>query len=97
MGRISVSRHAEARMQQRGMRENDVELLLENGTMFGSDVCFLSIRDADCAIRKRKREIQALERLINHKLVIGGDCIVTCYRSSRRDQKKFLRNGRDRT
>lgn len=97
MKELRLTRHAAARLRQRGMRERDIELLLENGTMFGEDVCFLSMRDADRAIRKRKREIQALERLRNRKVVIAQDTIVTCYLSGARDRKRFYRRGRERT
>lgn len=95
MSAIALSHHAEVRMCQRGLRPSDVELILRCASEIGEDVYFLSRKDAEREIRRRKQEIQALERLRDQKLVVADDTVVTCYRSLRRDQKRMLRNGRE--
>ena len=95
MSDLTYSRHAEVRMNQRGVRPFDIELILQCGSEIGDDVYFLSRKDAERAIRRRKSEIQALERLSNHKLVRAGDTIVTCYRSERHDQRRMLQDRRE--
>lgn len=90
-----ISRHAETRMNQRGLRHSDLSLILRCGSEVGDDVVFLSHHDADKEICRRKQEIQMLERLRGQKVVVAGDTVVTCYRSKRRDQKRMLRAARE--
>lgn len=96
MSGITLSVHGEARMQQRGLREDDLVLILQCGSALGEDVFFLTRKDADREICRRKREIQALERLRDRKVVIADGIVVTCYRSRRSDQKRMLRKRRGR-
>ncbi len=95
MSALALSSHAEARMRQRGLRLSDLELVVHCASEIGEDIYFLSRKDAEREIRRRKREIQALERLQGHKVVVADETVVTCYRSHRRDQKRMLRNGRE--
>ena len=83
-------------MQQRGISEEDIGLVLRCATQIDSNVYLLRSKDTDQEIRRRKREIQALERLRNQKLVVAGDVIVTCYKSQGGDLKRTLRRGRQR-
>ena len=140
MTALSLSRHAEARMTQRGMRTSDLDLIRRYGSEIPGDIYdiyFLSRADRQRAIeglkreiqqserRRRerraviadepvvaihdlrevgrldneirlwKREIQAIERLIDRKVVVANDnTVVTCYRSSRRHQKHMFRRAR---
>lgn len=84
-------------MRQRGMRTSDVELIIGCATLVGDDVYFLSFKDAEREICRRKREIQTLQRLRNRKVVVACDRVVTCYRSRSHDQKCFLRKERELT
>lgn len=95
MSTIILSRHAEARMRQRGIRNSDVELILRCASEIGADVYFLSRKDVQREIYRRKREIQALERLCDQKVVLAEDTVVTCYQSRRSDQRTMLRDGRE--
>lgn len=95
MNALALSNHAEARMRQRGVRISDLELILGCASEIGEDIYFLSRKDADREIRRRKHEIQALQRLQGQKIVVADDTVVTCYRSRRRDQKRMLRKGRE--
>lgn len=54
---LKFSRHADERMQQRGLRENDIKFILRFGTQIDNDVTLLSNKDTDREIRHRKREI----------------------------------------
>ena len=91
-----LSRHAEARMRQRGRRNSDIDLVIRCASEIDNDVYFLSHKDTDREIRRRKSEIQALERLRNLKVVVAGDTVVTCYHSRRKNQRTMLRKGRER-
>ena len=86
-----LSTHAEQRLQQRGLREEDIELLMQFGTRL-DDHCFLMRnKDVQREIIRRKREIQALERLRGVKIVCDGDLVITAYRPARARLKRDLR------
>jgi hypothetical protein len=87
----TLSRHAEARAQQRGIRESDIPVIVAAGTPVDDDSVFLLARDVDREIQRRKREISALERLRGCRVVIEGQTVVTIYRPSSKTEKKLLR------
>ena len=88
---IMHSAHATQRMQQRGIRERDVDLILNCGTQIGGDSILLSDKDAAREIERRKHEIQALERLRGCKVVVSEGVVVTCYHTQTKHLKKLLR------
>ena len=60
---IGITRHAEARMSQRGIRKADVPVLLDHGTETGPDSLMLMKRDAARLIEELRKRIAALQRL----------------------------------
>ncbi len=94
MNEIICTKHGQSRMQQRGIRKEDVRLVQECGTQVDDDTWLMRKRDAIREIEIRKREIQRLERLRNHKVVIRDERVVTAYPSRPSDQKLALRRGR---
>jgi len=95
MNTLTISKHAEIRMRQRGLRCSDLDLILHCGSEIRDGTYFLSRKDAEREICRRKREIQALERLQGQKVIVADETVVTCYRSNSRDQKRMLRTGRE--
>ena len=91
MDGIAYSNHAGQRMQQRGIRERDIDLLLSCGTQIDEASILLRDKDAAREIERRKHEIQTLERLRGCKVVIIEGVVVTCYRASEKHLKKVLR------
>lgn len=87
----TLSRHAEARVRQRGIRESDIPVIVAAGTPIDDDSLFLLARDVDREIRRRKQEISALERLRGCRVVIAGETVITVYRPSRKTEKRLLR------
>lgn len=87
----TLSRHAEVRARQRGIRESDIPVIVAAGTPVDDDSVFLSARDVDREVQRRKREICALERLRGCRVVIEGQTVVTIYRPSSKTEKKLLR------
>ena len=94
MTSVGYTRHAERRMQQRGIRSGDVTLILEHGTQIDEETWFMRDRDVKREIECRKREIRALERLAHKKLVVRDGHVITAYPSRLDDQKRTLRRGR---
>ena len=91
-----ITNHAEVRMSQRAVRNEDIELVLSFGTQIAPDAWLIKQADADREIADLKRKVQRIERLKNKKLkvVAEGDTVITCYPSSRADQRKMFRGGR---
>jgi hypothetical protein len=94
MREYAVTRHAEMRMQQRGIRDSDLTLILDAATQVAPDAYLLTRADAAREIARRKREIQSIERLCGRKVVIEGGSVLTCYNSSQSDQRRTMRKGR---
>lgn len=94
MNNFISTRHGATRMRQRGMKNEDVALILAYATQVDDETWMLRERDVNHAIRDCKQEIQALERLKNVKLVMCSYGIVTAYPSRPADQKRTLRWGK---
>lgn len=88
----AITDHAQRRMQQRGVRTEDLDLVIQCGSLVSKDSVLLLKKDVEREIRKRKREIQALERLKGCKLVIRDNAVITLYRPTK-EQEKLLLNG----
>ena len=93
---IIYTQHAETRMQQRGIRKADIPIILAYGTQIDDETYFMRNRDAVREIETRKREIQALSRLVNRKVVMRDGRVITAYPSNPTDQKRTLRCGRQK-
>ncbi len=91
---ITLTRHAQVRMQQRGLRDGDLRLLLDSGSQIADDALLLTEQDAAREIERRKQEIQRLERLKGVKVIFQGSAVITCYRPSPDGQKAALRRSR---
>ena len=83
--------HAVQHLQQRGMREKDIDLVLTCGTQVDDDSFLLTQKDVAREIRRHKRQIQALERLCGLKVVVRQGVIVTCFRATKHQIKVLLR------
>jgi hypothetical protein len=89
---LDFSQHALARVRQRGLCEDDVEVVVQAGTPLDADSVFLLDSDVAREVGKRKREIAVLERLRGCRVVIAGEeMVVTVYRPSPKTEKKLLR------
>lgn len=76
---LTVTAHAQTRLRQRGFKQADIEAVLSAATRLSGDAFFLSKRDAQREIEKRKREIQQFERLSGTELILVGEKLITAY------------------
>ncbi len=86
--------HAETRMRQRGLRDADLDLILNCATQVAPDAYMLTRADTQHEIARLKRQIQCLERLRGCKVVVEGKTVVTCYHAHHNEQRRTLRRGR---
>lgn len=89
---LEFTQHALTRIRQRGLRECDIDVIMEAGTRITPDSVYLRERDVDREVRKRKKEIAALERLRGCRVVTTEDMkVITVYRPCRKTEKRLLR------
>jgi hypothetical protein len=94
MAEQALTRHATARLRQRGLRDADLGLVLEAATQVAIDAYLMTDADVAREVARRKHEIQRLERLRGVKIVVDGAAILTVVRSGPDDQRRALRRGR---
>ena len=86
---LTVTRHAEARMSQRGIRDADLKVLLSHGTDIGRNRIMLTKRDAARKIGMLKREIASFERLSGKVLVVSDGHLVTAYHQATHGASRY--------
>lgn len=105
---IKCTRHAETRMQQRGIAWGDILTVLAHGTPIDDMTVLLREQDVAREIDRLKQQIRrdrlsipharqcirALERNRNRQVVLSGDQLLTVYRPRRAAQKRSLRLAR---
>ena len=87
-----VTRHARARMQQRGIRFEELEALLDFGREIragrGRDLVFFDKRSRARLARSRTIRSAEADRLVRHYAVVGADgTVVTASHRYRRIQR----------
>lgn len=94
MNKFKFSRHADGRMQQRGIRRRDIGLVLLWGTLTDDDAVLLRKKDVEYAIRQGELEHDRLWRLCGTKAVLRNGVVVTCYRATDKQTKWMHRRPR---
>ncbi len=84
-----LSRHAEERIRQRGVRESDVSFVLRYGTPV-PDGYVLRPRDVAEAETELKRTLARLERLKGTFVAVEEDTVLSVYRPCKVRRRKLL-------
>jgi hypothetical protein len=87
----TLTRHAEARIWQRGLTEKDIDVVLRLGADTG-DAVVLTNKVVDSQIAEYKRTIAQLERLRGAAVIVDGDAVLTAYRPRRWKMRRMLRS-----
>ena len=93
---LDITFHAAQRMRQRGIRESDLDVVLQLAEEIRPDVYFLSHRAAQRAIERLKRRIRKIEKMKGVTAVICDGHIVTTYKTIR-SNKRHRRHRTTRT
>ena len=94
--KLTPTRHAQTRMDQRGIQRADVEIIVESGTVIRPGLHLLRDRDINREVRECKRRIQALERLRGCAAVVEDGTLITCYHVDGKAGRQALRRNRRR-
>ena len=89
----TITRHAQRRLRQRGLRTGDLELVLQHGTVTDDGV-LLTNKDAAAQIAEHHRCISSLERLRGTAVFTSGDLALSAYRPSRAKVRCMIRSRR---
>jgi len=91
---VTIWKHAEKRINQRGFKHTSAELIRRCGTLIHdpkAEVYFLRDKDAEAYVHQLKRQIQEIEQLRGCKAVFAGDTSVTIVRAGRKHKKSMIR------
>jgi len=91
----AVSRHALARMAQRGFQADDADLIMLFGTPIQDGFLVLK-KDCEAVERELKRLQDRVRRLSGKRLVVEAGRIVTAYRVGKGTERRLLRGAEDR-
>lgn len=80
---MTMSRHAEMRERQRGIKNDELITISVYGTWEkakgGADIWKLSRREAARLIEEKKREINLIQRATRRRMVVKGGVVLTVY------------------
>ncbi len=88
---ITITRHGEIRMAQRGINNMDLALVRAFGTKVGQDRILLTKRTAAEITQALKKQIAQVEHAKGKLLVLKDGRLVTAYHPTKRIRKKRRR------
>ena len=95
MSSLALTRHAAWRTAQRGIRNEDLALIVRIGTEVDGGYLVLD-RDCQEAERALKHEIERIRRLRGKFVVIAADSVVTAYHARPNKEQRLLRRAEQR-
>jgi hypothetical protein len=93
-GPLNLTAHATARISQRGIARDGLELIMSIGTEVEGGY-LVRDKDFEAFDRKLKRLRQCARRLVGKRLVIKGDQVITAYHLVARKERRLLRSARE--
>lgn len=91
-----ITEHASRRIRQRGFRDRDVGVILENGTPTHEGV-LLTGKDVAERVTEYRRRIAELERLRGAAIFLKDGQVLSVYRPGAVKVRRMIRHGRART
>ena len=88
---MNITKHAQQRIQQRGLSATDLEIILTHGTETRGGY-YLRRKDTERVEVELKKLINQLHRLTGKYVVVEGNTVITAYHPGQRSQKNVLRN-----
>lgn len=91
--KLRLSEHARTRMQQRGYRPDDSEIIVQHGTLTPGGYLMRNC-DVDTLQRELKRQIRKLDHLRGSFVVLDGRTVISIYRPASAKAQRLLRSAR---
>jgi hypothetical protein len=95
MNASSLSHHALTRMDQRAIRQGDVDLIRLIGTEVPDGFIVLD-RDRQEAERTLQLLLDRVRRLAGTRMVVAGERVVTVYRADKQKERRLVRRAEQR-
>ena len=89
VGYYKITKHADIRMQQRGLCNEQIELVLKHGEPT-SDGYVMTSRALEGSLAELRHEIKMLEKLKNVNVIDIHGSVVTAYRVSDRRVHRMI-------
>ena len=89
MNALNVSRHAQARTRQRGLRHQDIHFVCQHGTETVKGY-LLTEQDAEALEAEARHLLRTAQRLKGVLVPVAGDTAKTVMRATRRQQRRLL-------
>jgi hypothetical protein len=93
MNTLMLTAHATARMAQRSIKLKDAELIALIGTQVDDGYLVLN-NDYEEVERQVKHFLDRCRRVVGKRLIVANGHVVTAYHTSKRYQRRLLRNAR---
>lgn len=87
---MNITPHAQQRFQQRGLKSEDLDLIVKHGTEI-TDGYFLRRTDVQAVEQSLKRLIERLYKLEGRFVVVEGNDVITTYNPTRKKKQRILR------
>lgn len=85
---LMMTRHADARLRQRGFRDQDLDVLMRFGREMPDGTLALTDGDVEREIEAMRRRIAHLDRLRGMTAVVAAGRLVTVYKAPRRSRRR---------
>jgi hypothetical protein len=95
MNDLQLTSHAIARMSQRSIGRDDIELIAAIGTEVPGGY-FVRTKDVQAFVSKRNRECERARQLDGALMVVENGVVVTTYHARKGKERRLLRGKRDR-
>lgn len=86
---LEMTKHAAARIRQRGLTERDVSLIRASGESV-DDGFLMTNRAIDLQVQVLRREITRIEKLRGVAVIEGAGKVITVYRADKRRVRRLL-------
>jgi hypothetical protein len=89
MSKLRLTRHATARIQQRGMKLSDADIIREYGVVIDDGILMTTSAIADASAHLRKT-LARLEKLSGRLLITDGEWVITGFKATPRQIRRKM-------
>lgn len=90
MTELTLTKHVHIRLQQRGLKAKDIELIAEYGEAFERGL-FMTTEAVDKALTDLRDKIRRLEKLKGRVVITDGSSAITTYRANYKKIHKYFK------